>query len=445
MSEPPKTLQEGIDAAGSPIKLLWKPGLPGWKPPVIADEYAGWRDEQTAWDTTVTISDLSHHMRDVFIKGPDAKKLLADVSANNYEKFDVGQAKQFVPVTSEGWMIQDGILARDGEESFILTGPASSQSWVLYHADAGSYNVEFRDDPSTEYRFTGGDPVLFRYQIQGPLAMRVVEKAFGGPLAPTKFFHSTPVSLGGRSFGALRHGMAGQPGYEFIGNYEDGAYVKDALMRAGEEFGIVHVGALAYSTNNLESGWIPVPTPGIYTAPDLLGYRNWLPFFSFEAQGGMNGSFFSENIEDYYVTPFELGYGRSVSLEHDFIGRDALARHREDVRRSKVTLEITGSDRDVFGDDFFLTHGRFRVEADDKLVGITYHTGPIPHLGAVLSLAILDNEHAEPGTEVTVVWGEHPGPGTSPEADLGFARVRATVRPAPYNEFARTGYRTTVV
>jgi len=441
MTHPPKTLQDGIDAAGSPIKLLWKPGLKGWKPPIVEDEYTGWRQEQNAWDNGVSISDLSHHMRDVFITGPDAKRLLSEVSANDYENFQIGQAKQFVPVTAEGWMIQDGILMRDGEDSFILTGPASSHSWVLYHGERGGYDVEFRDDPSSEYRPGGGDPVLFRYQIQGPRALALVEKVFGGPLPPTKFFHTAPVSLNGRFFSALRHGMAGQPGYEFIGSYEDGPYVKDALMSAGEEFGLIHVGALAYSTNNLESGWIPVPTPGIYTAPGLSDYRRWLSFFSFEAQGGLNGSFFSENIEDYYVTPYELGYRRSISLDHDFIGRDSLLRLEQDVRRTKVTLEIVGADRDVFGDDFFLTHARHRVEADGALAGITYHTGPIAHLDVVLSLAIVDKRFAEPGTEVTLVWGDHPGSAAGPEAELGFDRVRATVRPAPYNEFARTQYR----
>ena len=39
-------------------------------------------------------------------------------------------------------------------------------------------------------------------------------------------------------------------------------------------------------------------------------------------------------------------------------------------------------------------------------------------------------------------WGERPGHGTPPDADLGFPRIRATVAPAPYNEHARTSYRT---
>jgi hypothetical protein len=61
--------------------------------------------------------------------------------------------------------------------------------------------------------------------------------------------------------------------------------------------------------------------------------------------------------------------------------------------------------------------------------------------GLRAALTIIDRQFAEPGTEVSVVWGEHPGAGTSPDADLGFPRIRATVAPAPYDAHARTQYR----
>jgi hypothetical protein len=51
----------------------------------------------------------------------------------------------------------------------------------------------------------------------------------------------------------------------------------------------------------------------------------------------------------------------------------------------------------------------------------------------ILALTIIDRQFAEPGTAVSVAWGEHPGAGTSPDADLGFPRIRATVAPAPYD------------
>src|SRR4051794_26467826 len=126
MSAPP-SLQQGIDQAGSPIKLLWKPEAEPWKPPVIPDEFVGWQVEQGAHLSGVALSDLSHHMRDLFIDGPDATRLLSDYSANNYESFEINQAKQFVPVTEHGDIVQDGILMRIRRDSYTLTGPPASQ------------------------------------------------------------------------------------------------------------------------------------------------------------------------------------------------------------------------------------------------------------------------------------------------------------------------------
>jgi vanillate/3-O-methylgallate O-demethylase len=439
----PRTLQEAIDAAGSPVNLLWRPHEHLWSVPIVEPEYAGWAQEQDAWRSNVAISDLSYHMSDTVIEGPDATRLLEATSANNYENFAIGQAKQFIPVASDGNLIVDGILLREAQDRYTLSGVPAAQNWVIYHGEEGDYDVTHETNPDSSVR-REGDPSLFRLQIQGPRALDLVASAFGGPLPETKFFHSTVVELAGRPVRALRHGMAGQAGYEFIGDFQDGAAVKDALMKAGEPFGLVHVGGLAYFTNGVESGWIPTPTPAIYLDPALRGYRESLSVFSYEGQKPLTGSFFSENIEDYYVSPFELGYGRSVSLDHDFIGRDALIAAKEKPLREKVTLVFDLDDvRGLFGDDpgHILSYGRYRIESAAGLVGVTFYTALIAPVGTVLALSLIDEEHAAPGTEVEVVWGEHPGSGTAPDAELGFARIRATVQPSPFNEFARTLYR----
>lgn len=437
------TLQDGIDKAGSPVKLLWKPNAEPFKVPVIKPEYVGWREEQGAWRQGVTLSDLSHHMWDTFIEGPDATRLLAAVSSNDFEHFEIGQAKQFVPVTAEGHIVTDGILLREEREKYTLSGVPAAQTWVRYHGEKGGYDVSCTVDPDSAFR-KSGNPVQFRYQIQGPRALEMIERVFRGPIPKTKFFHSTPVTLGGRAFRALRHGMVGQPGYEFIGPWEHGEFVKDALMNAGKDFGLVHIGGLAYATNGIESGWIPTPTPGIYAAPELADYRRWLSLYSFEGQKPLHGTFFSENIENYYVSPFELGYGKSIAFNHDFIGRAALEKAKDQVKRTKVTLVFNADDvRNVFGADpgFLLSYARYRVQTRSALAGVTFYSAFIDPEGTILSLALLDNQYAVPGTEVTVVWGEHPGSSALANTDLGFARLEATVQPAPYNEFARTQYR----
>ncbi|WP_405933176.1 aminomethyl transferase family protein [Streptomyces sp. NBC_00827] len=437
------SLQDGIDKAGSPVKLLWKPNAAPWLPEVVEREYTGWRQEQAAWHETVAILNLSHHMFDMFIEGPDATRLLADVGANNFENFAVGQAKQYIPVTKDGNIVTDGILSRDGENKYTLSGVPAAQHWVQYHGEKGGYDVTYVTDPSSAFR-KGADPKLFRYQIQGPLASDLVERAFGGPLPPTKFFHSSPVTLDGMDFHALRHGMAGQAGYEFIGPWQHAEAVKEALLRAGEPLGLVQVGAFAYATPSVESGWIPSPVPGIYTDPDLLDYRKHIALYGVEGQRPLGGSFFSENIEDYYCSPYELGYGKMISFNHDFIGRDALQKAKDNVSRKKVTLMFNTDDvRKALGDDpgFVLSYSRNRVESGSALVGMTCQTASLDPVGTILSLTLIDKEYAEPGTEVSVVWGEHPGPGTAPDADLGFPRIRAIVQPAPFNQHARTLYR----
>lgn len=74
---------------------------------------------------------------------------------------------------------------------------------------------------------------------------------------------------------------------------------------------------------------------------------------------------------------------------------------------------------------------------------MTFYCGHIHPHGTILGLALVESGLAAPGTAVTVVWGEHPGPGSGRphEADIGCKRMRATIQPAPYNEFAPTQYR----
>ena len=94
------------------------------------------------------------------------------------------------------------------------------------------------------------------------------------------------MNVAGREVRTLRHGMAGAPGLELWGPYENYLEVRETILEAGEEFGIEPVGARAYASNTLESGWIPSPLPAIYTGDELRGYREWLPAQGYEATNG---------------------------------------------------------------------------------------------------------------------------------------------------------------
>ncbi len=438
------SLQDGIDKAGSAVALRWTDAPRAWVPPVVAPEYSGWRREQAAWRDGVALMDLSYHMWDTFVSGPDATRMLSELTANNFGKFDIDQAKQLVVVNENGYLVGDAILLRRGEQDYVITGRPTAQNWITYHAQQRGYDVELSSDPDCS-RDATHIPPFFRYQIQGPYAQQLIEAAFGGPLPETKFFHTTHVRLAGKTFRALRHGMAGQPGYEFIGDHADHVPVKEALVRAGEQFGLELVGSLAYPTAQAEGGWVPAPIPAIYDdTPDQRAYRSWLALHTPDGMQPLNGSFYSPDIADYYVTPYELDYGRSVSFNHDFLGKEALRAMKDAPRRHKVTVVMDADDVAQALGDFEVpvnTLAKQRIEIEGRLIGHTEYTAYNDPYGTMLSLALVSEEDSKPGTEVTVVWGNHPGGEVAPDADLKGTRIRATVQPCPYNEFARSGYR----
>ena len=273
-------------------------------------------------------------------------------------------------------------------------------------------------------------------------------------MPPTKFFHMASFTIDGLEVRSLRHGMAGQPGFELFGPWEEGERIRNAIVAAGEEFGLTLVGAKAYSSANLESAWVPSPLPAIFTGEGTADYLKWLPA---ARAGSLAGSYTSDDIEDYYLTPYDLGYGRSVAFDHDFIGRAALEKHAAGPRRTKVTLvwnpeDVSAAQRSLYEPgtpakyiDFpKARYGVYQVDrvlADGADVGISHDVGYITGEQVFVSLASIDAGHAEPGTEVVVVWGEDPvseKPAVEPHRQV---QIRATVFPAPYSSFARENYR----
>src|SRR3712207_4951950 len=84
--------------------------------------------------------------------------------------------------------------------------------------------------------------------------------------------------------------------------------------------------------------WMPYPLPAIYTDPRMRAFREWLPADGWEASQQLGGSFRAATLEAYYVTPWDLGLGHLLHLDHDFIGRHALEEMAGGEHRTKVTL-----------------------------------------------------------------------------------------------------------
>jgi glycine cleavage system aminomethyltransferase T len=452
-----RSLEDLLATVDNPVELLRNaPAGPNVYPGVPA-EFTNWRDEQRAWQETCVLFDQSHHMNDLAVEGPDALKLLSHLAVNSFEGFGDDRAKHFVPCTPAGYVIGDVILFSLGDDRFNLVGRAPALNWIIYHAETGGYDVTVDLDVRTALR-SDGRRRFYRFQVQGPNAMQVIETALGGRPPELKFFHTTTVTLAGKGANALRHGMVGQPGWELFGPWDDVEAVREALLTAGEEFGLRQAGGRAYSSNTLESGWIPSPLPAVYSGESMRAYREWLPATGYEGSASIGGSFVSDDIEDYYFTPWDLGYGSYVRLDHDFIGCDALEAMADADHRRKVTLAL--DDEDVtrtigmmFGSGerakfmdwpsaVYSMHPYDRVTVDGETVGVSTWVGYSWNEGKMLTLAVLEPEYAEPGAEVALVWGEENGGTAKPTVEPHVqVEIGAVVSPVPYVETVRTSYR----
>ncbi|HEY7398589.1 MAG TPA: hypothetical protein VH538_09820 [Gaiellaceae bacterium] len=451
-----RSLAELLQTVDNPVDLVRNSQIGPYVYPAVAAEFTNWRDEQVAWRETCALFDQSHHMTDLYIEGPDVIRLLSDLGVNTFKNFRVDKAKQFVACNEDGYVIGDGILFYLDVNKVNLVGRPSAHNWVQFHAETGDYDVTIDRDERTAVNPTGRRK-LYRFQTQGPTALEVLAKANGGSLPEIKFFNMGELTIGGHKVRALHHGMSGAPGMELFGPWEDAEDVRAALVEAGKEFGLRQVGSRVYATNTLESGWIPCPMPAVFTGDAMQAYREWLPANWYEGTGSLGGSYYSDDIRDYYRTPHDLGYWPFVKFDHDFVGRDALEQMTEPKRR-KVTLAWNGEDvADAIGT--LLTKGdgpavkyidlplsnystwpNDKVLLGDEMVGVSTFSGYSYNERTQLSLAVLDVD-VDYGTEVTLVWGEEGGGSRKPVVERhAQAEIRAIVSPCPYSEVARTTY-----
>jgi glycine cleavage system aminomethyltransferase T len=283
----------------------------------VLPEFTNWRSEQRAWRTSCVLFDQSHHMTDLYLNGRDALRLLADFGVNTFANFTPGKAKQYVAVNGDGYFIGDAIVFHLEDELFDVVGHPTVLNWLQYQAESGGYDVTVERDDNSSDR-PSGPPKIFRYELQGPTAGPIVEKLTGAPLPNVKFFNMTEFTVAGYRVRALRHGMAGQPGFELFGPWAK--YIE--LPKARYAF---------FQVDEVRHGGTPV---------------------------GMS---------------LDLGH---IANEHAFV-----------------------------------------------------------------SLATVDRGVGEPGTGVTVVWGEEPNsakPAVEPHRQV---EIRATVAPAPYVQEVRDAYR----
>jgi vanillate/3-O-methylgallate O-demethylase len=391
-------------------------------------EYTDWLDESMSWKEACYIGDWSFLGKRRF-KGADAVRLLSQLSVNTFEGYPIGRAKHLIHTNENGKVIHEGILSRLGEQEFILFGRGGL--WVDFNLRHGHYDVSS----------TAED--WFTFQVSGPTAIYVVERAARHSLRDIQFMHFGEIAIAGHPVLALRQGMAGEVGYELQGPQSGAAEVYQAILDAGRDFGIRRLGARVSGVNHVEACFPTVVVdylPAIFE-PDMADYLQELVastpvhMRTFSIAGSFNG----EQASDYYRSPMELGWAKNVKFDHEFVGREALEEEAKHPRRTIRTLVWNAEDVvDVYA-SLFRSDPTYPVMelprdqrgfmyadtvlAEGKPIGVTTSRCYSYYFRQMLSLATLDVDHATLDSEVIVIWGE---PGKAQK------RVRAHVAQAPY-------------
>jgi len=406
--------------------------------------FTSWQDECTTWKESCYLGSLLNPMNPIRVWGPDALQTLKDFTTNSYEKFGVGRAKHAIFCGPDGNIVCDGILLRMAEDEFL--------GYCLpYWANCigmGNYDVQFEFLPNEVV-----------YQLGGPTSLQVVEAACEEDLHDIKFLQHRPSSICGHEVRILRAGMAGSLAYEVHCTRDHCAEIYRKLVEVGRPFGLKRLGMAAYNMTHRESGfpnayldWMPAFPPEVIErskAADLdpANPNDALAMF-IRDRLDLRGSV-GKDLTAYFRNPYELGWGKAVRFDHDFVGREALEKiaagdHRvmktlvwnvDDVTavfRDQLTMggvpsvDIAMPDDTTFGvtsnlhQDWVLKDGEKVGVSAGRMVSVNY--------GCMLSLGVLEPSVAEEGSEVKVLWG---APGERQW------EIRATVARYPYLDVTR--------
>ncbi len=440
-----KSLQDKIDAHSDVWSMLYNADAQKFTFPVQS-EFSNWIDEQKAWRSSAIFQNMSHHMTDVYFEGPDVVRLLSDFGINSFVGFGAMQAKQYVACNANGYYIGDAILFCEEENKVSVVGKPMVANWLRFQIEQSDYDVQvvYIDRPSANLN----DRRIFRFQVQGPNADKILEDLNGGPLPDIPFFKMGRFNIGPHEVTALNHRMSGAPGYEFWGPSKNGDAVRQLILEVGQKHDLAQIGGRIYPVTACVSGWVGSVLPAIYTGEDMRAYREWLPEASFEAKHSIGGSLVTGNVEDFYRTPYDLGYGFMVKFDHNFVGRAALEKLKPEQKLKKVRLVWNADDVvSIYASAFgpgerhkkielptgnYSTSPSDRVQHNGKDVGVSFYPVYSEADRACISLASIRPDLATDGQELTLIWGEPDGGSDKSTVERHVQKtVRVTVDPKP--------------
>ncbi|NEB80363.1 glycine cleavage system aminomethyltransferase GcvT [Streptomyces sp. SID14478] len=323
----------------------------GWDMPL---RYASERDEHNAVRTKAGLFDLSH-MGEITVSGPAAVDLLNHALVGNIGSVGVGRARYTMICREDGGILDDLIVYRLEESTYMVVANAGNAQVVLdaLTERAAGFDAEVRDDRDA-YALIA---------VQGPHSPAIVKSVTDADLDGLKYYAGLPGTVAGVEALIARTGYTGEDGFELFVAPADAEKLWQALTEAGAEYGLIPCGLSCRDTLRLEAG---------------------MPLYGHELTTSL--------------TPFDAGLGRVVKFDKtshgdDFVGHDAL--------KAAAAKAETAPPRRLVG---LIAEGRrvpragMSVVADGQVIGEVTSGAPSPTLGKPIAIAYVDAAHAEPGT-----------------------------------------------
>ncbi|WP_374329344.1 glycine cleavage system aminomethyltransferase GcvT [Soonwooa sp.] len=315
-------------------------------------QYSGVTEEHFAVREKVGLFDVSH-MGQFFVEGPQAKALLQKVTTNNLDTLEDGKAQYTCLPNETGGIVDDLIIYKINDEKYFVVVNASNiyKDWnhiSKYNAEIGATMINASDDMSL-------------LAIQGPKAIETLQKLTEVNLSEIPYYHFTVGTVAGINDVIISNtGYTGSGGFEIYFKNDAAETLWNAVIEAGEAFGIVPCGLAARDTLRLEKGFC----------------------------------LYGNDIDDT-TSPLEAGLGWITKFDKDFVSKDIFAKQKEEgVTRKLVGFELT--DKGVPRHDYPV------VDAEGNVIGkVTSGTqSPMKKIG--IGLAYVDKSHNKVGTEIFI-------------------------------------------
>jgi glycine cleavage system T protein (aminomethyltransferase) len=356
-------------------KLQWRE----WSGYLAASAYSDSHEiEYNAIREAAALIDVSPLYK-YLVSGPDATRLVDRVITRDASKLAVGRVYYTSWCNEDGRVVDDGTVARLGEQTYRWTAADSSLRWL--RMNARGLDVEIEDVSER----------ISALAVQGPLSRDVLEAATETPWGDLKYFGRQAAQVGSIPVDVSRTGYTGDLGYEVWVESAQAVELWDALVRAGSAYGIRPAGMLALDIARIEAGLILIEV-------DFDSARRAL-------------------IPEQSYSPFELGVlGRFVDFEKpvEFVGRRALEReqNRGGPPRRLVGLELEWEPLEELyrakGLTPTLEPTASRVPiplyARGRQIGKATSTTWSPTLKKVVALASVAADQSKLGTRIDVEW-----------------------------------------